>query len=96
MTARKIHQMEDTLRDYVERTRKETSWFKVFLPIFAGMSLMVELFAPSVLFVVQVLIRHHEFNAPNPWAGLLVSVLYSAFMAWVITDKRRKAQEEKE
>ena len=94
MTA-KIHKIEDNLRDYVERTRKETSWFKVFLPIFAGMTIMVELFTPVVLYIVQVVVKHKEWIAPDPWIGLLVCIVYSAFMAWVITDKRRKALEEK-
>ncbi|MBP5491987.1 MAG: hypothetical protein J6Y08_04010 [Clostridiales bacterium] len=79
-------------RTYLDNLKSETNWFRIFRPLFIVLTIIIELFTPLVLYICQVLILHQKLNLPSFWYGLGVSMIFSAFVAWIISEKNRKAQ----
>ncbi|MBO4686936.1 MAG: hypothetical protein J5636_00295 [Clostridiales bacterium] len=83
------------MKAYFESLKTETSWFKLFRPICIGMTILIETVTPLVIYIFQVLIKHQEPDLPSFWYGLVVAFLYSAALAWVISNTHKKAQQTK-
>ena len=83
------------MKAYLEGLRTETSWFKLFLPIFISLSIVTELFTPVVMYIVQVLIKHHEYGGWSFGYGICVSLIYSAVLAGIISGNHRRSNEDK-
>ena len=83
------------MKVYFEKLGTETNWFKLFVPIFIGMTVLLELGTPVIMYIIQVMIKHHEYDAPSFGYGICVSLIYSAVLAGVISSnhKRNKKQE---
>lgn len=75
---------------YFERLKTETNWFKLFIPIFIGMTILLELLAPVIIYVIQVVIKKNEYGGHNYGLALCVSLIYSAILAGVISGKHNK------
>ena len=84
------------MKEYFESLKTETNWFKLFRPICIGMTILIETITPIVLYIFQVLIKHQELNLPSFWYGLVVAFLYSAVLAFVISNTHKKAQQAQE
>ena len=84
------------MKEYFESLKTETNWFKLFRPICIGMTILLEIGTPIILYIMQVLIKHQELNLPSFWYGLIVAFLYSAILAWVISSVHRKKQQTQE
>ena len=83
------------MKEYFEYLKTETNWFKLFRPICIGMTILLELGTPIILYIIQVLIKHQELDLPSFWYGLVVAFIYSAALAWVISNTHKKAQQTK-
>ncbi len=80
-----------------EKLSTETSWFKLFLPIFIGMAILLELGTPVIMYIMQVMIKHHEYDGPSFGYGICISLIYSAALAGVISSNHKKnKKQEKE
>ena len=78
------------MKTYFEKLSTETSWFKLFLPIFIGMAILLELGTPVIMYIMQVLIKHHEYDGPSFGYGICISLIYSAVLAGVISSNHQK------
>ena len=81
------------MKSYLENLSTETSWLKLFIPIFIGLAIVTELGTPVVMYVFQVLIKHHEYDGPSFGYGICVSVIYAAILAGIISSNHRKMQQ---
>jgi len=83
------------MADFIDKLRRETRWSRIFLAVFAGMTLMIELLTPVVMYIFQVLIKNKEWNwnVKDLWIGLIVSLVYSAMQASAIRSKRIREQQ---
>lgn len=84
------------MKEYFESLKTETNWFNLFRPICIGMTILLEIGTPIILYIIQVLIKHQELDLPSFWYGLIVAFLYSAILAWVISSVHRKEQQKQE
>ena len=77
------------MRAYFEKLSTETRWFKLFVTIFIGMAILCELGTPVILYIFQVLIKHHEYDGTSFGYGIFVSLIYSAIVAGAISINHR-------
>ena len=82
------------MKNYFEKLATEKSWFKLFLPIFIGMTILVEFGTPLIMYIVQVLIKKNEYDYPGFGYGVCVSLIYSAVLAGVISSNHKKKEEQ--
>ena len=78
------------MKAYFEKLAAETSWFKLFLPIFLGLAILLELGTPVIMYIFQVLIKHNDYDDPDFGYGICVALIYSAILAGVISSNHRK------
>ena len=81
------------MKAYFEKLSKETNWLKLFLPIFIGMAVLIEFGTPVIMYIFQVLIKHHEYEGPSFGYGICVSLIYSAILAGIISSNHKKNEE---
>ena len=79
------------MKKYFEKLATEKSWFKLFLPIFVGMTILVEFGTPLIMYIVQVLIKKNEYDYPGFGYGVCVSLIYCAILAGVISSNHQKS-----
>ncbi len=82
------------MKAYFEKLSMETSWFKLFVPIFIGMAFLCELGTPVIMYIMQVLIKHKEYDGPSFGYGICVSLIYSAILAGVISSNHTKNKQQ--
>ena len=86
---------DESMKAYFEKLGTETSWFKLFIPIFIGMAILLEVGTPVIMYIVQVLIKHHEYDGVSFGYGLCVALIYSAILAGVISSNHRNNEQDK-
>lgn len=77
---------------YFEKLKKETNALKLFVPVFIGMTAILEILSPAVLYVIKVFWKHQAYDFPNPLYGLVVSCILSTAIALAISIDHRKGQ----
>ena len=80
------------INTYFENLKRETSAFKMFIPVFIGMTAVTEIVAPAVLYLIKVLWKHQTYSFPNPIYGIIVSFIFSVILAFIISSNHRAAQ----
>lgn len=78
------------MRTYFEKLKTETSWIKLFIPIFIGMSIMLVVLTPAIDYVIQVFIKNNEYEGHNIGYAICVSLIYSAIIAKVVSYNHKK------
>ena len=82
------------MNDYFKKLRTETNWLKLFIPIFIGMTILLEFLAPVIIYIIKVVIKKNEYGGHNYGLALCVSLIYSAALAGVISSKHKKEKSE--
>lgn len=77
---------------YFEKLKKETNALKLFVPVFIGMTAILEILSPAVLYVIKVFWKHQAYDFPNPLYGLVVSYIFATALALVISINHRSNQ----
>ncbi len=82
------------MQAYFEKLKTETNWLKLFIPIFVGMTILLEVLTPIIMYIIQVRVKNNDYNGHHFGLALCVSFIYSAVMAGVIGYRHKKLQEE--
>ena len=78
------------MNTYFERLKTETNWLKLFIPIFLGMTVVLTILAPVIMYVIQVVVKNNEYGGYKFGYAICVSLIYSAVLAGVISCSHKK------
>jgi hypothetical protein len=78
------------MHSYFEKLKAETNWLKLFIPIFLGITFLLVVLAPVIWYVIYVVIKNNEYGGYNFGCAVLVSLIYSAILAGVISYNHNK------
>ena len=84
------------MRGYFKKLNTETNWFKLFVPIFIIMTVILLILMSAIGYIHDVIIMNKAFSGINVGFAVCVPLIFSAISAGVVCSSNLKKEKEEQ
>lgn len=84
------------MRGYFKKLNTETNWFKLFVPIFIIMTVILLILMSAIGYIHDVIIMNKAFSGINVGFAVCVPLIFSVISAGVVCSSNLKKKKEEQ